>query len=71
MDADKYRTANMVEGATQIGFMKPNATGRPMTGQEVLDKYGIDAFAEIFDKGTFVKPEADWWPKGWNWRDEA
>lgn len=51
-----------VEGSTQIYLdERPKATGKRISCGEVVRRYGMSALLEMDDKGTFLKPEGDWW----------
>lgn len=49
-----------VEGRDMISYdNRPKATGQRITIEEVYRRYGVAAFEEINDKGSFIKPDRE------------
>lgn len=55
---DTNRT-KLVEGTNQIGPAGPGATAPEISVEDIYERYGIDAFVEMEDKGSFVKPDRE------------
>lgn len=54
-----FSSYKFVEESTMIGFPGPGATAPEISIDEIFKRYGIDAFVEIVEYGTFVKPKEE------------